>query len=407
MWGSAGIKVFRPELGLIVGRYRWRDLAADTAVAAVVTAIMIIAATESGDVPARPVDAWVVLAIAMIGAWSAIARRAPRTGLVGAGVTFFTALIFGIPAFSPALALGVPVFMVARAGHLWWGVAAPSVVVVTGTPYRLAGPGAEPVGQVALSTLFDLSLLAVLLLLGETLRSRRALREEADLRLRLAAQEHENRITDERIRTARDLHDVLSHTLALVGIQANVAAESMDLAPERARRAVEQVRLASREAVSDLRSTIAVLRDDAAAGGGTAPAPGLAQLPALVEAVRAAGLTATLTLRGDPVPLRTAVELAVYRVVQESLTNTLRHSGAGSVEVLIERDPEQVRVEVRDDGRAGPVTRRAGDLRSAGSGLRGMVERVSALGGTLSFGDAGDGARGFTVRAQLPAGGVR
>lgn len=401
---------YPPELGSIVPRYWWRGLPADVAVAVVATVIMVIASAESGDAPARPLDVWSVTGIALVGAWIVVARRAPRTALVGAAVTFFAALSAGIPAFSPALALGVPVFVAAWSGHLRWGVAAMAAIVIPGTLYRLFGAGAEPAGQVVLSTVFDLSLLAVLLLLGETLRSRRALRDEAALRLRLAEQEHQQRITAERIRTARDLHDILSHTLALVGIQANVAAESIDTEPDRTRQAVEQVRLATRDAMSDLRSTITVLREDAAPDGTPDPAPGLAQLPELLDSIRAAGLHASLTVRGDPQPpLRPAVELAVYRVVQESLTNSLRHSGARSVQVAVDHEPDQVRVEVSDDGAGYPEPGPGADGRPAtGSGLRGMAERVSALGGTLSFGDSGDGpGAGFTVRARLPAEGAR
>src|SRR5690606_5184143 len=177
------------------------------------------------------------------------------------------------------------------------------------------------------------------------------LREEAALRLRLAEQELRERLTAERMRTARDLHDVLSHTLAVVGIQADVAAENFQTAPERARQALANVRRATRDAMSDLRSTITVLRGEAVSAGPQAPAPGLAQLPELVEKARAAGLAATLTTTGQPAPLRPAVELAAYRLVQESLTNTLRHAGARTVTVHVRHEPAGVRVAVRDDGR--------------------------------------------------------
>src|SRR5690606_18552433 len=122
---------------------------------------------------------------------------------------------------------------------------------VSGTSYRLFAEAAEPIGQILVTTLFDVSLMAVLLLLGEAFRSRRALREEAALRLRLAEQELRERLTAERMRTARDLHDVLSHTLAVVGIQADVAAENFQTAPERARQALANVRRATRDAMSD------------------------------------------------------------------------------------------------------------------------------------------------------------
>lgn len=380
----------------------WTGLPLDITLGVAVTGVMIIASAESGDQPARPMDAWSVAAIAAVGAWTVVARHAPRTAVVGAAVTLYAALTIGVAAFSPALALGVPLFVAAWSGHLWWGVTVLGLVALSGTTYRLFGEAAEPINQILLTTLFDVSLMAVLLLLGEAFRSRRALREEAALRLRLAEQEHQQRLTEERMRTARDLHDVLSHTLALVGIQADVAAENLDTAPERAKQALANVRRATREAMSDLRSTITVLRGGSRSAGPEAPAPGLAQIPDLVESVRAAGLAADFTVTGEPAPLRPAVELAAYRLVQESLTNTLRHAHARSVSVRVQHTPDGIRLTVRDDGRGHSPT----SPDRAGSGLRGMSERVAALGGSLTSGPAGGG--GFAVEAYLPAaGGVR
>ncbi|MGH3735345.1 MAG: hypothetical protein ACRDT6_06935 [Micromonosporaceae bacterium] len=181
----------------------WTGLAADLAAAVLLTAVMVAATVASGDQPARPVDAVVVASVIAVGVWVAFARRAPRTALVGACVSFFFALAIGVPAFSPALALGFPLFVAAAAGYLWWGVAVVGLVGLTSVSYRLLAEGAEPFPVVAVGTLFDVTLLTVIVLLGETLRSRRALREEAVLRLRLAEREHQQRVTAERLRTAR------------------------------------------------------------------------------------------------------------------------------------------------------------------------------------------------------------
>ncbi|MFE9654985.1 sensor histidine kinase [Micromonospora sp. NPDC006431] len=385
---------------------------------------MVAAAAESDDFPARPVDLAVVAAVALVGSWTGAARHAPRTALAGSCASLYAALFFGVPGFSPALALGIPLFVVAWAGHLRWGVAVVSGVMAIGVPFRLLDAGAEPVGQVALATMFDVALLTVLLLLGDSLRSRRALRAEAAVRLRMAEQEHQRRLAAERLNIARDLHDVLSHTVAVVSIQAGVAAESIDSHPARAKQAVEMVRSATRDAMADLRSTIAVLRKDTAGqpddGSGSrrgvrnaepewperVPTPGLAQLPDLVGAVRSDGLTASLRVQRGPVPLRTAVELAIYRIVQESLTNVLRHARATSVAVVVERGTDEVRVEVRDDGHAAGQPSPT-DRQVPGSGLQGMMERVAALGGTLSFGPVSGDSRGFLVEARLPTGGTR
>jgi signal transduction histidine kinase len=379
----------------------WRGLAADLAVASVATAIMILASLQSADQPSRPLEpVWALAAIGVVGAWTALARRYPRVALVGACATFYAALAAGVPAFSPALALGVPVLVAAWSGHLWWGVAVLGVIGLS-SPYRLVGPGAEPAEKVALGTLFDVALVAVLLLLGETLRSRRVLREETSLRLQLAEQEHRRRLTEARLRAARDLHDVLAHTVAVVGIHASVAAETIDSRPGEAKQAMERVRSATREATADLRSTIAVLREDGI-GPSRDPAPGVQHVRDLVAAVGQAGVEASLSILGETGALRPAVDITVYRIVQESLTNVLRHSDAGAVRIDIECTAEAVDVRIRDDGKGGSKLPR--EL-LGGSGLQGMAERVSAIGGRLQHGYQHDGAPGYLVHARLPIGG--
>ncbi|MQA62051.1 MAG: hypothetical protein GEU86_11230 [Actinophytocola sp.] len=379
----------------------WHGTVADLAAALLLTTVMLAATMASTDHPARPVDAVVVVAMIAIGGWVAVARRMPRTALIGACVTFFAALAIGVPGFSPALALGFPLFVAARAGHLWWGVAVVSWIAVSGVSYRLLGEGAEPLPQVAVGSLFDVALVTVIVLLGETLRSRRQLSDEAQLRLRITEREHQQRITAERLRTSRDLHDVLAHTVTVVGIQANVAAESIEDRPERARAAIESVRVASKDALSDLRSTIAVLRADGSANGGPRAVPGLNQVPDLLDTTRAAGMAASLHIDGDRTGLRPSVALAVYRVVQESLTNALRHSSASTVTVAVDCAGDAVRVTVRDDGKQAAEARPV-----AGSGLRGMTERVTALGGTVRYGPADNGKAGWVVRVHLPVRGA-
>src|SRR5690606_29985646 len=138
---------------------------------------MVLASAGSGDQPARPMDAWAVAAIAAVGIWTAVARHAPRTAVVGAAVTLYAAFAIGVAAFSPALALGVPLFVAAWTGHLWWGAAVTGLVAVSGVTYRLLSGDGEPVAQIALTTLFDDSRSAVVGLPGEGLRRRRAPRD--------------------------------------------------------------------------------------------------------------------------------------------------------------------------------------------------------------------------------------
>jgi signal transduction histidine kinase len=192
-----------------------------------------------------------------------------------------------------------------------------------------------------------------------------------------------HRVTEERLVVARELHDVVAHTLAVVGIHLNVAADSLDDDPGEAREALRLAQSVRGQAMADLRSLIGVLR----AGP---PAGGVPDLAGLVARTAATGLP--VRLDGDASGLPAPVALAVYRVVQEGLTNVLKHASATSAVVTVSRDDSAVTVSVVDDGRGGP-------LRRGGHGLSGMRERVTALGGTLTAGPV-DG--GFTLSARLP-----
>jgi signal transduction histidine kinase len=195
---------------------------------------------------------------------------------------------------------------------------------------------------------------------------------------------------DERLRVAQEVHDVVGHGLAAINMQAEIALHLLPRKPEEAEAALTRISRSSKAALDELRVTLSVLRQR----GDRAPAPGLAQVPALRERLAESGLSVSLSVVGTAAELPLAVDLAAYRVVQESLTNVLRHAGAATASVVITHTPESVVVEVTDTGRGGPVV--AG---SPGHGLEGMRERVVALGGTLA---AGPWAGGWRVRAELP-----
>src|SRR5262249_35170074 len=161
-------------------------------------------------------------------------------------------------------------------------------------------------------------------------------RREADLRL----------VAEERLRIARELHDVVSHTIATIGIQAGVAAHVLDREPGHAREALAAIKTSARDAMHDLRGMMGVLRQDA----GTAPAPGLSSLPELLERVRAAGVAVELDVRGTSRALTPATDLAAYRVVQEALTNVIRHAPGASARISVDYAPDQLRIEVTDSG---------------------------------------------------------
>lgn len=373
-----------------------RAIAADVGTAVVAAAVMLVAAFQSGDEVPQVAPPLAVAGVVAIGIWSGLARRWPRIALLGAATCMLAAFALVTPGFSPALALGVPFFAAGRAGRLWWSSVLLVLLTVFGISYRLAIEQSD-VGSVVLATFEDSALLAVLLLLGETVRSRLALRDEADLRLRLAEGEHQRRTTDQRLRAAHDLHDVLAHTLTVVNIQSGVAAQMLAGDPARARQALDLVNASTRDAMADLRGTIELLRDEAPAGLDVDPAPGLGQLDDLLDGVRAAGLSATLTVGGAPTALRPTIALAVFRVVQESLTNVLRHARATKVLVHLQYGADGIRVEVRDNGVGATAT-------PDGFGLRGMAERVAALDGVLTSGVATDGQPGYLVRARFRTG---
>lgn len=207
-----------------------------------------------------------------------------------------------------------------------------------------------------------------------------ARREQAD--------EHRHRLAEqERLRIAREVHDVVAHSLAMINVQAGVAAHVADRRPEQAKEALLNIKAASASALKDLRATLAVLRS----GEDKAPAPSLAQAAELLEHARDAGLT--VDVHGEPGDLPAPVDAAAYRILQESLTNVVRHADRPEhVDVRFERRPGTFTLRVRDDGRGTtPPT--------PGHGLRGMCERAAALGGQCTAGPV-DG--GFEVCVELP-----
>ncbi|MCE6997011.1 sensor histidine kinase [Saccharothrix sp. S26] len=193
-------------------------------------------------------------------------------------------------------------------------------------------------------------------------------------------------VEEERLRIAREVHDVVAHSLAMINVQAGVAAHVADRRPDEAVKALKAIKEASGRALDDLRATLGVLRS----GEGTTPVPSLDRLDELVRPVPIARVV------GTPGPLPAAVDAAAYRVVQEALTNALRYApDASEIVISFERTEDALVLTVTDDGGSNPGQPPQG----AGSGIRGMRERVEALGGTL---DAGPSTRGFTVHAVLP-----
>jgi signal transduction histidine kinase len=239
--------------------------------------------------------------------------------------------------------------------------------------------------------------LMVLVAAAEGIRQRRAVldarRQRRAAMAREAQSDQERRATQARLSIARELHDVLAHSLSMINVQSSVALELLDEHPERAGPALAAIKSASKQAISDVHSLVTALRADT--GQPTAPTPGIGDLDSLVGPARATGLTVTTTVQGSPRPLPTVIDVAAARIVQESLTNVLRHSTAENAEVTVTYGADALTVTVDNDGRplnAGPP--------SGGSGIIGMRERARALGGDLSARRHPGG--GFSVLATLP-----
>jgi signal transduction histidine kinase len=208
--------------------------------------------------------------------------------------------------------------------------------------------------------------------------------------------EQRRRQSEERLRVARDLHDVIGHNISLINVQASMGLDLMDRQPEQARAALSAIKSASKEALEELRTLLMTLRrdDDVAP---RSPAPGLDRLPELIDLTRAAGLSVQVEVTGEPPLLPAAVHLAAYRIIQESLTNVARHAARARVTVRVTFDDADMHVEIDDDGTA-PAGGAAAT--GTGSGITGMRERATALGGELSAGFRRGG--GFRVSARLP-----
>jgi signal transduction histidine kinase len=218
--------------------------------------------------------------------------------------------------------------------------------------------------------------------LGEAARNRRVAIEE----------EAQRAMTEEQARIARELHDVIAHTVSMIVVQAAAADDVFDERPDQAREALRSIERAGRDAMVELRRLLGAVRPGLQAD--TEPQPGLDRLGDLAESLRAGGLEVAVRREGEPSPLPAGLDLSAYRIVQEALTNTLRHARATRAEVTLTYADGALDVDVRDDGRA------TGNGAAGGHGLVGMRERASLLGGTLDAGPQPGG--GYRVHARLP-----
>jgi signal transduction histidine kinase len=237
--------------------------------------------------------------------------------------------------------------------------------------------------------------------LGEATRNRRAYVAEVERRAADAEQSREGearrRVDAERLRIARELHDVTAHSLSIVAVQSGAALQVLDTDPAAARTALEAIRRTSKDALDELRAMLGVLRRPGDTDAPLAPVPGLSRLGDLVAPLREAGYEIHQDLAPDIGEIASVVDFSAYRIVQEALTNVVRHAGACAVNLNIRREVETLVVHVEDDGHSPTAPELA-----QGHGLTGMRERAIALGGTFEAGTREGG--GFAITARLPLG---
>jgi signal transduction histidine kinase len=304
--------------------------------------------------------------------------------------TVVTAIAVGRYAYNPFPA-GVALFTVAARFERRLSLVAGAAALVVLAPALWAVAGwSHP--YLVLGRLLPF---AVAWLAGDSIGIRRRyvqeLEEKAERLERERQSEAARARAEEQARIARELHDVIAHNLSVMVVQAAAAEDVFDTRPDRAREALRRVEATGRSALTELRQLLGDVRGN---GADFAPQPGLDRLDDLVREVRDAGLDVVVTIEGAPSALPTALDLSAYRIVQEALTNTLKHAHATHADVAVRYRDSALDVEVRDDG--------SGDSGGSGHGLIGMRERVAVFGGSLSAGPARHG--GFTVAASFPLG---
>jgi signal transduction histidine kinase len=315
-------------------------------------------------------------------------RAAPRVTLavtvLGASVYLVSGYGFGPVLIPLAIAVyTVAAHLPARRAAVAAGVATPFLVAHTVLgPYHTDPTGILP----------GVAWIVVPFAIGTAVRlGREASGRQREERVRQVAYE-------ERLRVAQEVHDVVGHGLTAIAMQADVALHVLAKRPEQAVAALTAISQTSRAALAELRATLNLMRGEAGAETDRGPAPGLAQIGALADRVTRAGVPVTLRDELPTGPMPAAVELAAYRIVQESLTNVLRHAGPATATVSVRRVDGQLDIEVTDTGRGVPRDPHRGS--AAGQGITGMRERAVALGGSLRAGPAPGG--GYAVHAVLP-----
>jgi signal transduction histidine kinase len=324
-------------------------------------------------------------------------RRFPGAVLAASVASGLAVAALGLPPEILVMVILVAVYSVAAYGDRWVSLAGLAAAELGSAAVQLT-PGRFNAPTVVTNAL----VIAAAWLLGHFVGVRRAytarLERTAELE-RARAELARRAVVEERLRLARELHDVVAHAISVIAVQSGVGAHVANTQPEEAAKALAAIEVTSRAALIELRRLLGVLRQEGEPEGSLAPVPGLADLDALLAEVAKAGLAVRLRVEGTPSPLPAGVDLSAYRIVQEALTNVVKHAGPARAQVVVGYRDHAVTVEVTDDGRGVVAPTGDGPAR-VGHGLIGMRERVQVFGGDLEAGPRPGG--GFRVAARLP-----
>lgn len=403
--GPAGYLGQVSRSGSALARLRSRPLLLDGVLAVLVIGLGVLGLyTSNESVPAADSpDALAVLLVIGAGAPVAVRRRWPEVALLTALAA--TVAFYLLEYVSPTVGVATLLFVYTVAAHRQLKVAALFTVGTLAALYVLIAADAPHSGGFA-AYLSSTLTTVVAYSIGRNVRTRRAYTAALEERAAHAEAEREAladmAVAEERRRLARELHDVVAHHVSVMGVLAAGARRSLGRADaaERADETLATIETTARTTLRELRRLLDVLREDEEEPSGIPPAPqpGLEMLPTLVQQVRDAGLPVEVTVEGSATSLPPGVDLSAYRIVQEALTNSLRHGGPARALVRLGYADNELVVQVDDDGRGQTAT--LGANGAAGHGLMGMRERVALYGGSLQAGPRSGG--GFRVVARLP-----
>jgi len=327
-------------------------------------------------------------------------RRWPLPVFVGTLVSSVVAIAVASPTGAISLTVVIAVYTSAQVEGRRLSVL---LALLAGVALALARGLLQYRGWSDARTAVEPAVALAALFLGWAVSSHRAYIAEIEARAaqaeRTREEEARRQVDAERLRIARELHDVLAHGIATINVQAGVAAHVLHERPDHAAEALRTIKATSKDALRELRGILGVLRE-ADEIEPREPTPGLSQLDRLIDATSQAGVPTQVTISGHRRPLPATVDLAAYRIVQESLTNVVRHAGRASALVAVSYADDEMTISVEDDGRGGPPATNGHRPRALGHGILGMRERAHALGGRLEAGPLANG--GFRVCAHLP-----